>query len=68
MSGAYRSGDKVRALHSRNWYSAEIIRLEPDGRYQVRRLKPASGYADHWSWTHPESWWVEEDDLRPMRL
>ncbi len=67
MSGAYRSGDKVRARYERDWYHAEVIRLEPDGRYLVRRIKPAAGYADHWSWTRPESWWAEEDDLRSMQ-
>lgn len=66
MSGAYRSGDKVRARHDGDWYSAEIIRLEPDGRYLVRRIKPAWGRAEHWTWKRPESWWVEEDDLGSM--
>jgi len=66
MSGTYRKGDKVSALYQRDWYAAEIIRLEPDGRFLVRRIKPAWGRAEHWTWTRPESWWVEEDDLRLM--
>lgn len=67
MSGAYRSGDEVRARYERDWYHAEIVRLELDGSYLVRRIKPKSGYVDHRSEKRPESWWVEDDDLRPMQ-
>jgi hypothetical protein len=67
MSGAYRSGDEVRARYERDWYHAEILRLEPGGSYLVRRIKPKSGYVDHSQGERPESWWVEADDLRPMQ-
>lgn len=67
MSRVYRSGEKVRALYKREWYHAEIIRLEPDGRYFVQRIKPKGGRVDYHSDSRPERWWVEEDDLRPMQ-
>jgi hypothetical protein len=66
MSGAYRPGDEVRARYERDWYRAQIVRLEPDGSYLVRRIKPKTGYADHVQQTRPESWRVEDDDLRPL--
>lgn len=67
MSGAYRPGDQVRARYERDWFHAEIVRLESDGTYLVRWVW-SKGRVDH----RPEirggpTAWIEPEDLRPMQ-
>ncbi len=46
MREVYRAGDEVMARRERDWFHAEIVRLEPGGSYLVRWIKPKSGYVD----------------------
>jgi hypothetical protein len=70
MSGVYRSGDQVMARYERDWFHAEVVRLERDGSYLVRWIKPKSGYADRWP-SRPDTRGpvslIEPEDIRPMQ-
>ena len=69
MSGGYRAGDEVMARHERDWFHAEIVRLEADGSYLVRWLKPKGGYVDRWPREDTRSAvaLIEPEDIRPMQ-
>lgn len=66
VSGAYRSGDEVMARYERDWFHAEIVRLESDGSYLVRWIKPKSGYVDRRDARSGPTAWIEPEDIRPM--
>lgn len=68
MEGAFRSGDQVMARYERDWFHAEIVRLEPDGTYLVRWIKSKGRYVDHRPETRSGPMaWIEPEDLRPMQ-
>jgi hypothetical protein len=67
MSGAYTAGDEVMARYERDWFHAEIVRLESDGSYLVRWIKPRSGYVEHRPDTRSAVALIEPEDIRPMQ-
>lgn len=67
MPGAYRSGDEVMARYERDWFHAQIVRLEPDGSYLVRWITHRSGYVDRRSDERPAVALIEPEDIRPLQ-
>ena len=56
------------ARYERDWFHAEIVRLEREGDYLVRWIRPKSGYRSRWDKPDMRSALslVEPEDIRPM--
>ena len=56
------------ARYERDWFHAEVVRLEDGGSYLIRWIRPKAGYHSRWDKpdTRPAVLLVDEDDIRPM--